>query len=279
LSQELRLLAVLAHPDDESLGLGGMLARYAAEGVATHLLTATRGDRGRFKGVREGEGDGHPGAAALAEIRTRELEAAAAALGIRTVEILGYGDGQLDKSDPREVIGRIAGHIRRVRPQVVVTFGPDGAYGHPDHIAISQFATAACLAAAGPEAVPAGGGDPPHAVSKLYYIAWNESAWAAYQEAFKTLVSVVDGVERRAQPWPDWKITTVLDTRAHWEAAWRAVRCHESQIAAYERLGHLSPKSHEALWGWQGFYRVFSLLNGGRAREDDLFAGLRAPRP
>jgi len=279
LNQDLRLLAVLAHPDDESLGLGGMLARYAAEGVETHLLTATRGDRGRYKGVREGEGDGHPGAAALAGIRTRELEAAAAVLGIRSVEVLGYGDGRLDRSDAREVIGRIAGHIRRVRPHVVVTFGPDGAYGHPDHIAISQFATAACVAAAAPEAVAGAEDRAPHAVAKFYYVAWNEAAWAAYQEAFRTMVSMVDGVERRAQAWPDWEITTVLDTRAHWEVAWRAVRCHESQIAAYERLGFLSPKSHEGLWGWQGFYRVFSLVNGGREREDDLFAGLRPPRP
>jgi LmbE family N-acetylglucosaminyl deacetylase len=276
--QNLRLLAVLAHPDDESLGLGGMLARYAGEGVETHLLTATRGERGRFRGVREGEGSSHPGADALAEIRTRELEAAARVLGLRSVEILGYGDGRLDQMDPNEVTGRIVQHLRTVRPQVVVTFGPDGAYGHPDHIAISQFTTAACVAAATDGRGGTGGEGAPHAVDKLYYIAWNESAWGAYQEAFKTLISLVDGVERRARPWPDWEITTVLDTRAQWETAWRAVRCHESQVASYERLGRLPPSHHEALWGWQGFYRVYSTVNGGREREDDLFAGLRPRR-
>ena len=77
-------------------------------------------------------------------------------------------------------------------------------------------------------------------------------------------------------PWPDWAITTVVDTRAWWPTVWRAVSCHESQIAAYERLAHLSPEHHEALWGWQSYYRAFSLVNGGRERETDLFEGLRA---
>ena len=116
---------------------------------------------------------------------------------------------------------------------------------------------------------------PPHAVSKLYYIAWPESTWAAYQAAFRTLVSTVDGVERQATPWPDWAITTVIDTRDFWSTVWRAVSCHESQVAAYERLKDLSPEHHEALWGWQSFYRAFSTVNGGRARETDLFEGIR----
>ena len=113
-------------------------------------------------------------------------------------------------------------------------------------------------------------------MNKLYYIAWPAPAHAAYQEAFRKLVSSVDGVEREATAWPDWAITTVLDTRAFWPAVWRAVSCHASQVAAYERLEHLSPASHEALWGWQSFYRAFSTVNGGRQRETDLFDGLRS---
>ena len=115
----------------------------------------------------------------------------------------------------------------------------------------------------------------PHATSKLYYIAWPESAWKAYQAAFRKLVSTVDGVERQAVPWPDWAITTVIDTRSHWSTVWRAVSCHESQIVAYERLKSLSPDDHEALWGRQSFYRVFSTVSGGRARETDLLEGIR----
>ena len=269
------LMAVLAHPDDDSLGVGGTLAKYASDGVEVFLVTATRGDGGRYRGHRADDSR-HPGRAALATIREAELRAAASVLGVREVSLLDYSDQQLDRATPREAVASIVGHLRRVRPDVVVTFGPDGAYGHPDHVAISQFTTAATVAAAdaafaldGAVAAMA-----PHAVSKLYYIAWPESTWAAYQAAFRTLISTVDGVERQATPWPDWAITTVIDTRDWWSTVWRAVSCHESQVTAYERLKELSPQHHEALWGWQSFYRVFSTVNGGRTREADLFEGI-----
>ena len=145
----LRLMAVFAHPDDESLGTGGALAKYAAEGVEVFLLTATRGDAGRYRGLARDDPQ-HPGPAALAVTRERELRAAAAALGVMEVSLLEYQDQGLDSAPPREVISAIAGHVRRVRPQVVVTFGPDGAYGHADHVAISQFTTAAMVVAADP---------------------------------------------------------------------------------------------------------------------------------
>jgi LmbE family N-acetylglucosaminyl deacetylase len=271
-----RLLAVLAHPDDESLGVGGTLAKYASEGVDVFLLTATRGQSGRYRGHRPDDQQ-HPGPLALASIREAELRAAASVLGVRDVSLLDYHDQHLDRANPREAVAGIVQHLRRVRPDIVVTFGPDGAYGHPDHIAISQFTTAAIVAAADPafasdDVDPAA---PPHSVSKLYYIAWPESTWAAYQAAFRKLISTVDGVERQAVPWPDWAITTVIDTRNLWSTVWRAISCHESQVTAYERLKELSPEHHEALWGWQSFYRAFSSVNGGRARETDLFEGIR----
>jgi hypothetical protein len=106
------------------------------------------------------------------------------------------------------------------------------------------------------------------------YIAWPESTWAAYQAAFRKLVSTVDGVERQAVPWPDWAITTVIDTRNFWSTVWRAISCHESQVVAYERLQQLSAEHHEELWGSQSFYRVFSAVNGGRSRETDLLEGI-----
>lgn len=270
-----RLMAVLAHPDDESLGVGGTLAKYASEGVEVVLLTATRGDGGRYRGHPPGDPH-HPGAVALAAIREAELRAAASALGVHEVSLLDYHDQQLDRANPREAVAGIARHLRRVRPDVVVTFGPDGAYGHPDHVAISQFTTAAIVAAADPAFAvdDAGTAAMTHAVSKLYYIAWSESTWAAYQAAFRTLVSTVDGVARQATPWPDWAITTVMDTREVWSTVWRAVSCHESQVAGYDRLRELSPQHHEALWGRQSFYRVFSTVNGGRTREADLFEGI-----
>ena len=269
-----RLMAILAHPDDESLGMGGTLAKYASEGVDTFVLTATRGDRGRFRGHPQGDPK-HPGPEMLGEIREAELRKAAAVLGVREVSFLDYHDQELDRADPAAAIGAIAGHIRRVRPDVVITFGPDGAYGHPDHIAISQFATGAIAAAANPGfpgvAVP----PPPHMVSKLYFIAWPASTWKGYEAAFRKLVSTVDGVERQAVPWPDWSITTEIDTQSHWTTVWKAISCHESQVMAYEKLKDLSPEAHQALWGAQSFYRVFSTVNGGRVKETDLLEGIR----
>ena len=269
----LKLLAVLAHPDDESLGIGGTLAKYASEGAGVYLLTATRGEGGRYRGHRPDEAE-HPGPAALARIRETELRAAASVLGVREVSLLDYQDQQLDRANPAEAIAAIAAHLRRIRPDVVVTFGPEGAYGHPDHVAISQFTTAATVAAADATFVADGAvAATPHSVSKLYYIAWPASTWAAYQAAFRQLISTVDGVQRQATAWPDWAITTAIDTRAFSSTVWQAVSCHESQVSAYQRLKELSPEHHEALWGSQSFYRVFSAVNGGRTRETDLFEG------
>ena len=269
---ELRLLVVLAHPDDETLATGGLLARCAAEGVPTYLVTATHGQSGRYHDLRPGE-PGHPGLEGLAAIRERELFAATKVLGVREVNLLGYVDGRLDQADPVEVIDRIAAHVRRIRPHVVVTFAQDGGYGHPDHIAICQFATAACVRAADPAHAPTGLA--PWAVAKLYYMAWSAGAMAAYQEAFKTLTTKVDGVERAAHPWPEWALTTVVDTRAYWPTVWKAVLCHDSQVANYAKLKDLSPENHEGLWGRSTLYRVFSTVNGGRKQEVDVFEGLR----
>jgi LmbE family N-acetylglucosaminyl deacetylase len=271
---ERRLLAMLAHPDDESLGLGGTLAKYAAEGVDTYVVTATRGQSGRYRGVRRGHPD-HPGTTALGRVREAELRAAVDVLGVRELALLDYVDQELDRVDPLEAIGRLAGHVRRIKPQVVVTFGPDGAYGHPDHIAISQLTTAAIVAAADPS-FPGShlAATTPHAVAKLYYLAWSSALWEPYEAAFGRITPTVDGVERHAVYWPEWAVTSVIDTRAHWETAWRAIRCHESQVTAYGRLDELAPGEHEVLWGSSSFYRAFSTVNGGRAREHDLFEGL-----
>jgi len=263
-------MCVLAHPDDESLGTGGALAKCAAEGVATYLVTATKGERGRFGDSKES-----PGPEIVGKAREAELLAAAKELGLREVSFLDYPDGALDKVDTAEAIEKIAGHLRRVRPQVVITFGPDGAYGHPDHIAICQLTTAAIVCAADPSFASRSAIGEPHRVSKLYFIAWSAKLWSAYETALRKLVFKVDGEDRQAVPWPDWAITTVLDTSPVWPAVWRAVSCHKTQMTIFSKLEELSEEHQRSLWGTQAFYRVFSSVNGGRARESDLFEGLR----
>ena len=157
----LKLLCVLAHPDDESLGMGGTLARNASEGAETYLVTATRGERGWFGGEKD-----NPGPAALGTMLEAELRCASETLGIREVCFMDYIDGELDQAPSDEAVAMIVSHIRRIKPDVVITFAPDGAYGHPDHIAICQFTTAAVVCAADPNYVDTSG--EPHRISKLY---------------------------------------------------------------------------------------------------------------
>lgn len=262
-----RLLCVLAHPDDESLGFGGALARYAAEGVETYVITATRGQRGWF-----GPADAYPGGYVLGRTRQWELWEAAEVLGLREVILLDYMDGDLDQADPQHVIAEIVEQVRRIRPQVVLTFDPSGFYGHPDHIAISQF-TMAALVAAADSTYPAGG--LPHRVDKLYYRAAFSAEMAAYQAVFGDLVMQIDGVERRASPWQNWAITTQLDTSAYTEQVLDAVMRHRSQLPGYEGLLSLSYAQKQAIFGSETYYRAYSQVNGGRGCEDDLFAGVQ----
>jgi len=146
----LRLLAVFAHPDDESFAVGGTLAKYAAEGVRVVIISATRGEAG-IRGTK---------AAEAARIRELELRQAAAELGVSEVRFLGYRDGTLPDVDSREAVARLVALLRELRPQVVVTFGPDGISGHPDHVTVSRWVTDAFDALEGP-----------HAPRRLYYIA------------------------------------------------------------------------------------------------------------
>jgi LmbE family N-acetylglucosaminyl deacetylase len=269
MADTLKLMAVLAHPDDESFGFGGILAKYAAEDIETSLVTATRGERGWFGDERE-----YPGLEALGQRREAELRAAAEVLAIRSVDSLEYLDGELDQSHPAEVVAKIVGHLRLVKPDAVVTFGPDGSYGHPDHIAISQCTTAAIIEAASPDS-PYFRDLAPHSVAKLYHMAPTKNLLDVYQFVFGDLVMHIDGGERRGAGWPEWQITTRVDTLTYWRTVWKAVCCHRTQLPDYHLLEGLPEEKHKALWGCQTFYRAFSLVNGGRTVENDLFEGLR----
>jgi len=145
------LLVVLAHPDDESFPMGGTLAKYAAQGVQVTLVCATRGEAG----IPELTAD------ATAQIRTQELQAAAAALGLAGVRFLGYLDGHLADADPATIVGQLADIMTATQPQAIITFGPDGISGHPDHQAIHRFTTAAFDQAGLP--------------ARLYYLAPSEA--------------------------------------------------------------------------------------------------------
>lgn len=267
----LKLLAVFAHPDDESMGMGGTLAKYAAEGVETYLVCASRGERGWF-----GPKEQNPGPERLAQIRTRELENAVKTLGMTGHYFLDYIDGDVDKANHDEAIGKIVTQIRRIQPQVIVTFPPDGNYGHPDHIAVGQFTCAAIVCAADasygdPENLPA------HCVSKLYYMVDGEN-YISLLAPFMTDMEfpVIDHRMRGEIAWKEWMITTRISMADHCQAALRAIRCHESQLPSLGILADMHDDAAIAVLAMQGtFYRAFSLVNGGRKLEIDLFEGVR----
>lgn len=168
-----KLLAVLAHPDDESFGVGGTLALYAQRGVEVHLICATRGE------VGEVEQELMRGYENIAKLREDELRCAASILGLKEFYFLDYRDsgmeGSPDNRHPNalaasstaEVAAQITPLIRSIRPQVVITFDPYGGYGHPDHIAIQRACTEAFHAAG--SASHSSNGLPPHQPHKLYY--------------------------------------------------------------------------------------------------------------
>lgn len=167
------LLAVLAHPDDETFGMGGTLALYAQRGAAVHLVCATRGEVGEVdeRYLR--------GFQSVAERRVHELRCAAEMLGLTAVHFLEYRDsgmpGSPENQHPRalasapldKVAADVTHYIRRIRPQVVITFDPIGGYRHPDHIAIHNATVKAFYAAGDPQAYP--DGLPPYAPQKLYF--------------------------------------------------------------------------------------------------------------
>jgi LmbE family N-acetylglucosaminyl deacetylase len=268
MKEPLRLMCIAAHPDDETLGVGGTLAKYAREGVETYVVTATRGEAGRH-----GASPQRPPAEAIGRVRECEERAAAEILGVQGVWFLDCCDGEVDRADPRTVIHDIVTLIRQVRPQVLVTLPPCGSDGHPDHVAVSQLATSAVLRAA--DVTYGEDSGLPHVAAKLYYMVWTRAIWDAYRTAFRLPRFMVDGIERTPAPWPDWAVTTVLDTSHVWRIVWDAVQCHRSQLSGLEHFPLLDEEGHRLLWGVQRYYRALSLVNGGRACESDLFEGLR----
>jgi LmbE family N-acetylglucosaminyl deacetylase len=160
-----RLLCITAHPDDEAGAFGGTLALYADRGVETSVVCLTAGTAARNRGTARSDEE-------LAQLRTAELAASCGLLGVQHCEALGYPDSQLDRADLFEVVGDLVARIRRLRPHVVLTFGPDGGLtGHPDHAMAGVFATQAFQWAGRPDRYPEQlvPGLTPHRAQKLYH--------------------------------------------------------------------------------------------------------------
>jgi LmbE family N-acetylglucosaminyl deacetylase len=275
------LLAVLAHPDDETFGVGGTLALYSRRGVEVHLVCATRGEVGAAPPELLG------GYASLADLRENELRCAAALLGLASVIFLDYRDsgmpGSPDNHHPQalaaapleEVTARVAHWIRRLRPDVVITFDPQGGYRHPDHIAI-QRATEAAFFAAG-DLATASEGPAPHAPSKLYYHTFPRGA-------IRFLVTVMRLVGKNPRKWGrnhdidlveiasvEFPVHARIDIRPVMDVRAQASACHASQGG--QAGGRITRWISRLLGGRETFMRAHPPAARG-VREHDLFEGL-----
>lgn len=258
----LSLLAVFAHPDDEALAAGGTLARYAAEGVDVRLICATRGEAGStgrpVRCPRE----------LLGLWRTCELERSCRALGTAEPVFLDGRDSAL-AAEPAGLVRQLVAAIRRSRPQVVVTWGPDGLTGHPDHLVLHWATTTACAVAADPLAFAdlTAAGLCPHQPARLCYCALPASAVAALDTR---LPGELNGRRLELTGVDDDQIGAALDVRAYAHRKVRALACHETQ---QHDFGRLSPRDLARLCARE--YFVLAGGSGGREVADDLFSGLR----
>lgn len=278
-------MAIFAHPDDESFGVGGTLAKYAAQGVTVTLVCATNGEEGEIA---------DPSLATpqnLGEVRREELRCACRTVGIGEPVFLGYRDSGMAGSeanhhpqglinaDAGEVVSRLVRLMREMKPQVLVTFEPGGIYGHPDHMAISRLATEAFYAAGDRTKCPEqlAGGLLPHEPSKLYYTVAPRGAIArmAQNATEMGLDAPFQGVDLEHFGTPDEEITTVVDVRDHLETKLRALFCHRTQLRSMLPLDSISEEMKQEFFGFETFVNTHldpqaTWVN----KETELFEGL-----
>jgi LmbE family N-acetylglucosaminyl deacetylase len=286
-SGDRRMLISLAHPDDESFGMGGAIAYYAASGVKITLICSTNGDVGTVD-------DEHlRGYESISALRLDELHCAADALGIRDVVTFGYRDSGmmgtpenqhpdcLVQADPDVVTGRIVREIRRVRPQVIVTFDPYGGYGHPDHIRMYETTTRAFNEAGDPTKYPeqVAEGLEPYQPAKLYYSTFPRLAL----RISLLLIRLRGGDPRHMGKNKDLDLQAALDKQlptharinvGSFQPAWDAAAgCHASQQNPRE-TGSLFDRLRRIIFRNQDFTRVVPPPRPGEPIEHDLFAGV-----
>jgi N-acetyl-1-D-myo-inositol-2-amino-2-deoxy-alpha-D-glucopyranoside deacetylase/mycothiol S-conjugate amidase len=280
-----RLLYTLAHPDDESFGQGGVVARYVAEGAEVSLIVSTNGEAGT---VSQEMLNGYDSIAAL---RLAELDCAAEVLGFKEVIRLGYKDSGMMGSEsskdpacswqaPREELARkVVEVIRRIRPQVVVTFNKYGGYGHPDHIAIQRATTDAFTLAGDPSYETPGLS--PYQPQKLYYSSGTRRRlrWRIWRIRLQgkdprrmgrnhdiDMVAILDNVEPR---------NTLIDVRDYFEVWDRARNCHASQLGEGPKPVRPASWYRRNFESKVGFHRIVPDPGHSHVDEHDLFAGVR----
>ncbi len=274
------LLAVFAHPDDESFGTGGTLAHYARQGVRVVLVCATRGEVGDIAdpslATRE----------TLAAVREKELLCAARELGIADVIFLGYRDsgmiGSPENDHPEafinapatRVVPELVKIIRRERPDVVITFEPNGGYGHPDHIAVHHHTVAAFHAAGSLYRYPEEGD--PWQPARLFYTAIPRRVFLEVRERLTARgidTHDLDAWLAAGMGWPDEQINVILDVSDSVDAKWRAIRCHRTQVGPDNFFARLPEDIRQAVLSREYFALAWPPDAEGLPWQD-LFEGM-----
>ena len=279
-----RLLACFAHPDDEAFPVGGALATHTARGVQVRLITATLGEEGEIR---------QPGAATretLGQVRRVELARAVRILGLQDHVILHYRDSGM-AGDPANqhpqafvnapstvVVERLVEEIRRYRPQVVLTFDPAGLYGHPDHIAIHEWATEAFHRASDPTAYPQHfrNGIGPYAPQRLFYSARPRGfrlEWAQTLRAEGIDFPIPDP-NRANDGAPPETINLEMDVSGQVEVKMGCILSHRTQVAADWPYDRVPRGAANRILGREYYIRAWPPVAEGERVSPDFFDGV-----
>lgn len=279
-----RLLACFAHPDDEAFPVGGALAAHAARGVQVRLITATLGEEGE---IRQ---DGAATRETLGSVRRVELARAVRILGLRDHIVLHYRDSGMAGTPPNEhpqafvnapaevLIERLVEEIRRFRPQVVLTFDPDGLYGHPDHIAIHEHATEAFRRAADPTAYPQHlvNGVAFHESQRLFYSARPRGFRLEWAQALRAqgIDFPLPDPNRASDGAPPESINLEMDVSDQMEVKMGCILSHRTQVAPDWPYDRVPREAANRILGREYYIRAWPPVGKGETVSSDFFEGL-----
>lgn len=293
--QRLRLMAVHAHPDDESSKGAATMARYAREGVDVLVCTMTGGERGDIlnKAMERPEVRAN-----LAAIRAREMDRAREILGVQQA-FMGFVDSGLPEGDPKpplpdgcfaiasteEAAAPLVRAVREFRPHVLLTYDESGGYPHPDHIKTHDVSVVAFEAAADPDRYPGLGGEPWQPLKMYYHLTFHHAKYVALHEEMlrrglespyaKIFEEWEERARRRAEAgWRNLDITTRVRVADYLEVRDQALLAHATQIAPDSSWFACPVDVQRTAWPTEDYHLARSLVDT-ELPEDDLFAGIR----
>ena len=290
---QLRLMAVHAHPDDESSKGAATMARYASQDVQVLVCTLTGGERGDILNPAM---DRPEIKADMARVRREEMARARDILGVEQ-RFLGFVDSGLPEGDPKpplpegcfaltpleEATEPLVRAVREFRPHVILTYDENGGYPHPDHVMTHQVSVAAFEAAADPDAYP-GSGEPWQPLKLYYFVSFHGAKFVAFHEEMlrrgldspytKIFEEWADRAAKREEEWRDLEITTRVPCADFFEVRDEALKAHATQVDPEGFWFRCPIDVQRAAWPTEDYHLARSVVDS-ELPEDDLFAGIR----